>query len=67
MNFPKILLCINQLYAFSEFLAKHAAATNRNGVVGRMGKINPIMPKVNEKYPTIEYMIRLNLLEEVLT
>ena len=51
MNFPKTLLFINQLYAFSEFLAKHAAASNKKGVVGRIGKINPIIPKDKEMYP----------------
>lgn len=34
-------------------LAKHAAATNKNGVVGNKGKKTPINAKATKSIPTI--------------
>ena len=45
------LVFINQVLNLSDPLAKQNDANNRNGVVGRIGKITPIAPKANATKP----------------
>lgn len=49
---PNTLFVINCLYSRSDDLAKHAAATSKNGVVGSTGKTTPITAKATKIMPT---------------
>jgi hypothetical protein len=43
----------NILYILGEDLAKQAAATNKKGVVGKMGKTTPKIARPTKNNPTI--------------
>ena len=53
MYVPRYFWLINHSYNWLELRKKRAAESNRNGVVGRIGKNIPIIPNTNDKQPNM--------------
>ena len=50
---PKYFWLSSQLYNRGELRKNRAADNNKKGVVGRMGRKIPIIPKTNDKLPNV--------------